>query len=81
MIRYCRHYLFATRLLLEHGLKPQPTKIQTPREIIGPKSLYFADPADKESPRLRCRKGGALAHQYLGEPILADNPWSYIAAI
>jgi hypothetical protein len=52
MIRYCRDYLFAIRLLLEHGAKLQPTKIATPGEIIGPKSLYFTDPVNKKSSRL-----------------------------
>jgi hypothetical protein len=64
IIRYCRHYLFAIRLLLEHSLKLQHTKIETPREILVPKSLDFTDPGYRKKLRLLVAKFGAVVHQY-----------------
>jgi hypothetical protein len=61
IIRYRRHYLFAIRLLLGHSLKPQHTKIETPREIIVPKNPDFTDSAYRKTLRLLVAKFGTRA--------------------
>jgi hypothetical protein len=64
LIRYYRYYLFTIRLLLEHYLKLQRTKIATPRKIIVPKNLDFTDPVYRKKLRLPLAKRGAFVHQY-----------------
>ena len=64
LIRYYRYYLFTIRLLLEHYLKLQRTKIATPRKIIVPKNLDFTDPVYRKKLRLPLAKLGAFVHQY-----------------
>jgi hypothetical protein len=49
LIYYYRYYLFTIRLLLEHYLKLQRTKIATPRKIIVPKNLDFTDPVYRKN--------------------------------
>jgi hypothetical protein len=56
LIRYYRYYLFTIRLLLEHYLKLQRTKIATPRKIIVPKNLDFTDPVYRKKLRLPLAK-------------------------
>ena len=64
LIRYYRYYLFTIRLLLEHYLKLQRTKIATPRKIIVPKNLDFTDPVYRKKLRLPLQKLGAFVRQY-----------------
>jgi hypothetical protein len=64
LIRYYRYYLFTIRLLLEHYLKLQRTKIATPRKIIVPKNLDFTDPEYRKKLRLPLQKLAAFVHQY-----------------
>jgi hypothetical protein len=64
LIRYYRYYLFTIRLLLEHYLKLQRTKIAPPRKIIVPKNLDFTDPVYRKKLRLPLAKLGAFVHQY-----------------
>ena len=64
LIRYYRYYLFTIRLLLEHYLKLQRTRIATPRKIIVPKNLDFTDPVYRKKLRLPLAKLGAFVHQY-----------------
>jgi hypothetical protein len=60
LIRYYRYYLFTIRLLLEHYLKLQRTKIATPHKIIVPKNLDFTDPVYRKKLRLPLAKLGRI---------------------
>ena len=59
-----RYYPFTIRLLLEHYLKLQHTKIATPREITVPKNLDFTDPVYRKKLRLPLQKLGALPTRF-----------------
>jgi hypothetical protein len=76
LIRYYRYYLFTIRLLLEHYLKLQRTKIAPPRKIIVPKNLDFTDPVYRKKLRLPLAKLGAFVHQYFVK--ITDRPLSRI---